>query len=47
MKQITEQMLQDRFAVGFMFGVIAAVLVSISSIGFYIYFTNKKIENGK
>jgi len=41
MKQITEQMLQDRFAVGFMYGVIATVLVSVASIGFYIYFTQK------
>lgn len=41
MKQITEQMLQERFAVGFMFGVMMAVLVSIISIGIYIYFTNK------
>jgi len=41
MKQITEQMLQDRFAVGFMFGIMATVLVSVTSIGFYIYFTQK------
>ena len=42
MKQITEQMLQDRFAVGFMFGVMANILISVASVGFYIYFKNKK-----
>lgn len=41
MKQITEQMLQDKFAVGFMYGVMATILVSVASIGFYIYLTQK------
>jgi preprotein translocase subunit SecF len=41
MKEITEQMLRDRFALGFMFGVMSTILVAVSTIGFYIYFQNK------
>jgi hypothetical protein len=42
MKEITEQMLQDRFAIGFFYGIITTILISVCAIGFYIYFNNKK-----
>ena len=44
MKQITEQMLQDRFAVGFMFGVMAAILGGIIALAFNIIYSKQKYK---
>ena len=41
MREITEQMLRDRFAIGFFWGGLFTVFISVASIGFYIYFTQK------